>query len=217
MCEPIRETANLQKFENFLAAQTALSSAYGEKNINVTTLASSVGAWVSAEPYLFQGTVAIGSCLWNELVPYGSSAFTSFQAENGLEMLVKKIRALTTLIRKENVYNRILELMNLLQEEENIINSDSLYSFYRFFNLNRKLNLPSISLTPDNEIYSSWEINENQLFDLHFLGQDNVKFVLFVPSKEKPENIIRLSGITKADSVINEVAKPFGIISWISE
>ncbi len=112
--------------------------------------------------------MAIGSGVWNELVPYGSSAFTSFQAENGLEMLVKKIRALTTLIRKENVYNRILELMNLLQEEDYIINSESLYSFYRFFNLNRRLNLPSITLTPNNEIHSSWEINENQLFDSTF-------------------------------------------------
>ena len=64
--------------------------------------------------------------------------------------------------QNDTLKNRISELSDDLKKEgENkSINQISLYNFLNFMENNNNFHIPTISLTPENEIYASWNINK---------------------------------------------------------
>ncbi len=116
--------------------------------------------------------------------------------------------------------NRLLTLFNDAKEEDSTstgITVDSLRNFYYFLLLSSHTNLknPTISLTPDNNIYTSWRDEQNRVFSVHFLPNGDTRFVIFKPNDRHPERKIRFSGTVTTDTLIETVA-PCGAWDWIS-
>jgi hypothetical protein len=138
--------------------------------------------------------------------------------EEQLQEIIFKLRTSPHISCRE-MADRLLTLFYDAKEEDPTsmgINLASLRNFYTFFQLYHGLKCPSISLTPDNNIYVSWKAKENRLFSVHFLPGADVRFVIFKPNDRHPEKQIRLSGTTTAD-VLKETVAPHGVWSWISE
>ncbi len=119
----------------------------------------------------------------------------------------------------DNLANRLITLFNDSKEEDPTspgISDRSLFNFYNFLCLHDNLNCPTISLTPDYNIYASWRIERNRVFSVHFLPNGDARFVIFKPNDRHPERQIRISGTTTAD-ILMETVGPYGVRDWITE
>ncbi|MBW2680968.1 MAG: hypothetical protein JRD01_09545, partial [Deltaproteobacteria bacterium] len=120
---------------------------------------------------------------------------------------------------REGLANRLLSLFNDAKEEDPDclgIAAKSLRNFNNFLHLNTNLKCPTISLTPDYNIYASWKGEQGRVFSLHFLPNEDVRFVIFKPNDRHPERKIRVSGIATTD-VLMETVMSYRIEEWISE
>jgi hypothetical protein len=90
------------------------------------------------------------------------------------------------------------------------------YNFLTSLKTHGKVKRPFLSLTPDNNIYASWRLEEGRIFSIHFLPEEDVRFVVFKPNERHPDRKIRVSGTTTTDTIIETVA-PYGVWDWISE
>jgi hypothetical protein len=138
--------------------------------------------------------------------------------EEQLQEIIFKLRTSSSIACRE-VADRLLILLNDAKEDDPTsigIVLGSLRNFYNFFQLHTDLKCPSISLTPDNNIYASWRAEQNQLFSIHFLPSADVRFVIFKPNDRHPEKQIRLSGTATTD-ILKETVAPHGVWIWISE
>jgi hypothetical protein len=139
--------------------------------------------------------------------------------EEQLQDLISRIRT-SCISYRESLANRIVTLLNDAKEEEDLagvgITADSLRNFYNFIQSHSNLKYPTISLTPEYNIYASWRVGQKQLFSVHFLPKGNTRFVIFKPNDLHPEQQIRISGITTGDILMETVA-PYGVWDWISE
>jgi hypothetical protein len=138
--------------------------------------------------------------------------------EEQLQEIIFKFRTSSSIACRE-VANRLLVLLNDAKEDDPTsigIVLGSLRSFYNFFQLNTNLKFPTISLTPENNIYASWRAKHNRLFSVHFLPSGDVRFVIFKPNDRHPELQIRLSGTVTTD-MLKETVVPHGVWDWISE
>ena len=96
------------------------------------------------------------------------------------------------------------------------IAAKSLRYFYNFIHLHTDIKCPTISLTPDYNIYASWRGEQNRVFSIHFLPNADARFVIFKPNDRHPERKIRISGIATID-ILMETVTPYRIEGWISE
>ncbi len=115
--------------------------------------------------------------------------------------------------------NSLLTLLRDAKEEDPKsigIAVDSLRYFHSFLQSNTKLKCPTISLTPEYNIYSTWRRGKDQLFSVHFLPNGDAHFVIFKPNDKHPERKIRISGIATTDVLMATVA-PYGVLDWISQ
>jgi hypothetical protein len=115
--------------------------------------------------------------------------------------------------------DRLLTLFNDAREDDPAslgIAVGSLRNFYSFLLLHTNLKCPTISLTPDYNIYASWESEPNRLFSVHFLLNGDARFVIFKPNDRHPERQIRISGATTTD-ILREIVEPYGVWDWVSE
>ena len=106
------------------------------------------------------------------------------------------------------IYNRLMTLYYDAKEEDSTnpgIRFESLRNFYFFILLNVNLKLPAISLTPDNNIYISWRGDNNQVFSIHFLPNNLVRFVLFMKNRKHPDKKIRISGQATNDTIFESI------------
>ena len=136
-----------------------------------------------------------------------------------VQELIFQIRRSLSIRYHESLANRLLTLFNDAKEEDSTsvgIEVGSLRNFYNFLLSHTDLKCPAISLTPDNDIYASWREEQNQVFTVHFLPDENVRFVIFKPNDKHPERKIRLSGTATADTLIETVASS-GVWDWISD
>ena len=79
------------------------------------------------------------------------------------------------------------------------------------------LKYPNISLTPDDNIYTSWSDEQNKLFSVLFLpNREDARFVIFKPNNRHPKRQIRISGTVTTDILI-ETVESYNILDWISE
>lgn len=136
--------------------------------------------------------------------------------EEQLQEIIFKLRT-SPYISCREMADRLLTLFYDAKEEDHTsmgINLASLRNFYIFFQLYNGLKCPSISLTPDNNIYVSWRAKENRLFSVHFLSGADVRFVIFKPNDRHPEKQIRLSGTATTD-ILKETVDLHGVWNWI--
>jgi hypothetical protein len=105
---------------------------------------------------------------------------------------------------RERLARRLLELYYDAKEEDPEcvgIVSESLRSFNDFLHLYTNIKCPTVSLTPDNNIYASWRLEHNRVFSIHFLPNADVRFVMFKPNEKHPERKIRISGSATIDTL----------------
>ena len=139
--------------------------------------------------------------------------------ENQVQDLIFQIRKSLSIPYHESLAKRLLTLFNDAKEEDSAslgIAVGSLRNFYNFLKLHTNLKCPTISLTPDYNIYASWRGKQNRVFSVHFLPNADARFVIFKPNDRHPERQIRLSGIATTD-VLMETVVPDAISDWVSE
>lgn len=139
--------------------------------------------------------------------------------EDQVQELIFQIRKSLSITYHESLANRLLTLFNDAKEEDSSslgISVGSLRNFYNFFLLHTNLKCPTISLTPDYNIYASWRGEQNRVFSVHFLPNGDTRFVIFKPNNRHPERQIRFSGIATTD-VLMETVVPDSVSDWISE
>ncbi len=134
--------------------------------------------------------------------------------EDKVQELIFRMRTLRSDSCKE-LEKKLLALLTDVKEEDTCMDLDSLRDLYNFFQLNRRLKCPMISLTPENEIYASWKPGGNRVFSVRFLGKGKVRFVIFKPNDMHREQQMRLSGTATYDMLEN-IASPHGVWDWIS-
>ena len=139
--------------------------------------------------------------------------------EDQVQELIFQIRKSLSITYHESLANRILILFNDAKEEDPDclgIAAESLRNFYNFFRLHTNLKCPTISLTPDYNIYASWRGEQNRVFSVHFLPNGDTRFVIFKPNDRHPGRQIRLSGIATTDTLMKTVESS-GVWDWTSE
>ena len=139
--------------------------------------------------------------------------------EDQVQELIFRIKRSKSICYRKGLANRLLTLFNDAKEEDPDclgIAAKSLRNFNNFLHLNTNLQCPTISLTPDYNVYASWRDEQKRVFSIHFLPDADVRFVIFKPNDRHPERKIRISGVATTD-VLMETVIPYGIGDWISE
>ncbi len=139
--------------------------------------------------------------------------------EDQVRELIIRIRTSLPIPYREKIADRLITLFYDAKEEDYAsvgIAVGSLQSFYKFLQLYTNLKCPTISLTPENNIYASWRAGQNRVFSVHFLPDGDTRFVMFKPNDLHPERQIRLSGTATADILMGTVT-PRGEGDWIYE
>lgn len=139
--------------------------------------------------------------------------------EDQVQELIFRIKRSRSICHRGRLANRLLNLFKDAKEEDPDclgIAAKSLRNFNNFLLLHTNLKCPTISLTPDYNIYASWRDGQNRVFSIHFLPDADVRFVIFKLNVRHPERKIRISGVATTD-VLMETVTPYGIGDWISE
>ena len=136
-----------------------------------------------------------------------------------VQELILRIRTSLSISHRETLANKLLRLFNDAKEEDPGsagIAIGSLRTFIAFFQLHPTLKRPTISLTPENNVYASWRDSRRRVLSVHFLASGDVRFVIFKPNDRYPERQFRLSGNATVDILMATVA-PHGVLDWITE
>jgi hypothetical protein len=140
--------------------------------------------------------------------------------DDQVQELIFRIRKSLSITYRESLANRLITLFYDAKEEDSTslgISVGSLRNFYNFLHLHTNLKYPNISLTPDDNIYTSWRDEQNKVFSVLFLpnGED-ARFVIFKPNNRHPKRQIRISGTATTDILI-ETVEPYNVLDWISQ
>ncbi len=140
--------------------------------------------------------------------------------EEQVKELIFRIRTSKSISFRQTLANRLLTLFYDAKEEDSAslgISAGSLRNFYKFLLLHSNLKYPTISLTPDYNIYASWRGEQKRIFSVHFLPTNgDARFVIFIPNVRHPERQIRISGAVTTDILIDTVAL-YHVCDWISQ
>ena len=130
--------------------------------------------------------------------------------------LIHQIRKSSFVPNQESLANQLSDLFNFAKEERPTspgIAVNSLNSFFDFIKLHANIRIPSLSLSPDHNIYASWRA-ENRIFSAHFLPDRDIRFVLFKPNNRHPKRKIRVTGTVTGDT-LTEIVAPENLIDWV--
>ena len=140
--------------------------------------------------------------------------------EDQVKELIFRIRTSKSIPFRQTLANRLLTLFYDAKEEDSAslgISAGSLRNFYKFLLLHSNLKCPTISLTPDYNIYASWRCEQKRIFSVHFLPTNrDARFVIFIPNVRHPERQIRISGAVTTEILIDTVV-PYHVCDWISQ
>jgi hypothetical protein len=139
--------------------------------------------------------------------------------EDQVQGLIFRIRTSISIPYRESLANKLITLFNDAKEEDSAslgIAVGTLRNFYNFFQFHTNLKCPTISLTPEYNIYASWRAGQNRVFSVHFLPNGDARFVIFKPNDKHPERQFRIAGTATTD-ILKETVVPFGVWNWISE
>lgn len=137
--------------------------------------------------------------------------------EEQLQEAIFYIKRLISIPYKDKLADMLLTLFYDAKEEDPDslgISVRSLQHFTNFLLLHSNLKCPTISLTPDYNIYASWRYKNNLLFSVHFLPNGDTRFVIFKPNHRHPERKTRISGVATVD-VLMDTVMPNRIEEWI--
>ncbi len=177
---------------------------WSEENITI---------WESAFLKEESWEVSKESILSREMVSFTQVDLLNYE-ENQIQELIFRIKTSPSISCKE-LANRLLVLFNDAKEEEASIAIDSLRDFHSFFRLYTNLKCPTISLTPEYNIYASWKADQNRVFSVHFLSNGDIRYVILKPNDRHPERQIRVSGTTTID-ILQETVASYGVWDWIT-
>ena len=136
--------------------------------------------------------------------------------DDQVQALIQQIKKTKVISNHERIANKLLALFNIAKEEDPTspgIAADSLINFYDFLQLYTNIKNPTLSLSPDYNIYASWRSKE-KLFSAHFLQNGELRFVLFKPNKRHPKRKIRISGTATSDTLM-EITTPESLNGWV--
>lgn len=91
----------------------------------------------------------------------------------------------------------------------------SLQDFIDFLQSVPNLAYPDVVLTPHGNIRTEWRKARNQYFAVEFMGEGDVRFVVFAPDSKHFEKITRISGLTSVDSLM-DLTGAYGVPEWAS-
>jgi hypothetical protein len=136
---------------------------------------------------------------------------------NGLQHRIDQIRLSSTLSYRDRFVARIKALLNAYAEENEgrAFSSDSLRALVNFLEENSGFNYPDLTLTPSGNMYAQWKSGKNKLLSIHFLPTSDTRFVIFKPNPKHKDRIIRISGSTTVDALLETIA-PHGVMEWAS-
>lgn len=226
----------IQEPDNKCIAVREASPAYGDKFLTDTSpsVQPSSVAWgiilisppVRRHKYPFYDTPATNKESVEGVIsewPEKTDPFTQedllYSEDEQVQELIFRIKTSFFIPYSERLANRLVTLFKDAKEEDPTcpgISVGSLRYFYNFLQLHTNLKCPTISLTPEYNIYASWRDDQKRVFSVHFLPNGDVRFVIFKPNDRHPERKIRISGITTTDFLMETVA-PYGVWDWISE
>lgn len=133
------------------------------------------------------------------------------------QALIDNYRQIITWRHKEKLTADINALLSDAKEENpegQLISIDSLRRFYEFIVANPLLTYPKIALTPDGYMYARWRAAREKLFSAQFLPDGDVRFVIFRPNTKHKNKVTRISGLTTADALIDEI-RSHRIADWV--
>lgn len=208
-----------------------IGSAYGSKDLFDTSASEQpyLGAWIPRKqsptvrwyilrtPAVTHESHEVLTTDWSEKEDPSTQADLLENEEDQVQELFFRIRKLLSAPYRESLANRLLTLFNDAKEEDPAspgIALGSLRNFYNFLQLHPNLKYPSISLTPDYNVYASWKGEQNQVFSVLFLSNGDVRFVIFKPNDMHPERKIRISGSATTD-ILKETVSSYGVWDWI--
>jgi len=117
----------------------------------------------------------------------------------------------------DQLLSRLKDLLDCAREESPDgpgLSKESLASFCDFVRTVSFLILPELALTPDGNIYARWKVDRRRLFSTQFLPNGDVRFVVFKPNEMHEDRVVRLSGLTTADALMQEI-KSQGAAEWM--
>jgi hypothetical protein len=139
--------------------------------------------------------------------------------DESVEQIIWRVGTTLSVRYRAKLTARLTELQRAVQEEEpdgRGIAVKSLQWFVEFLKAHPALRCPSITVTPERNIYASWKSGPSYVFSIHFLPDGKVRFVIFCPNDKHREELIRLSGTATAD-IIMSIATPHGVLGWVSD
>lgn len=204
---------------------------YGSKDIKVDTftLPSSSAGWtedqkdyIPRDLGLWQSSANISEgkdyLVWQLEHGLGTQQILLDDKEEQLQYLLFQLKTSISVPHLGRIAKQLDALLFAAKEEDSSkigINADSLQSFFAFLRLYNELKCPFISLTPDDNIYASWR-DASRVFSVHFLADQNTRFVIFKPNYLHPDRKIRIAGTATID-VLKTVVSPHNVWDWISE
>jgi hypothetical protein len=138
--------------------------------------------------------------------------------ETQIQQIIFQIRTSMHIGCRARIADRLVALFNDAKEENPSdvgISLGSLRHFFYFMQSESHFICPSITLSPDNNIYVSWRANRDKLFSALFWPDGNVSFAIFKPNERHTGAQIRISGKATAD-ILKETIAPQGVLDWIS-
>ena len=175
--------------------------------------------------YKYCNTTAVNpvnSIINREDWPEEKTPFTQMnllnREEKQLRELIFRLRTTLSIPYRESLANRLNTLFHDSKEEDPSsigITIGSLRCFYNFIKLNIDLTCPTITLTPETNIYATWREKINDLTSVHFLPNGETRFVIFKPNTRHPEKTVRIYGTTTFDNLM-ETLEPYGVKDWIA-
>lgn len=174
---------------------------------------------------IYSSTTAVNpvnSIINREDWPEEKTPFTQMnllnREEKQLRELIFRLRTTLSIPYRESLANRLNTLFHDSKEEDPSsigITIGSLRCFYNFIKLNIDLTCPTITLTPETNIYATWREKINHLTSVHFLPNGETRFVIFKPNTRHPEKTVRIYGTTTFDNLM-ETLEPYGVKDWIA-
>jgi hypothetical protein len=132
---------------------------------------------------------------------------------------VENIRSDVTLNFAAQLADRLQDLLEAYKEDsgDKALSVYSLYSLIQFIKSDNRLKRPSLSATPDGNLYAQWRnADRSCIFSVHFLSDETAKFFISQPNAKHPSRRNVLSGSTTVDLLLSQVA-PLGIMRWASD
>jgi len=148
-----------------------------------------------------------------------SSEKTSRQKDTSVAELISNYRTSSDLSFTDRLAARIESLVETSEEEfpeQEPMSSRSLGDFFAFIRSIPSIVYPDVVLTYEGNIRAEWTKARNKHFAIEFLGNNEVRYVVFAPDPKQPFKTNRASGLSSLDSLM-EIVYPYDVLDWITD